>query len=603
MLIFFLSLRQSYLLFHTIVELISIIVAFAVFIITWNSRKILDNNYLFLVGVSYFFIGSLDLLHTLTFKGMQVIGDHFYANQFWVATRFLECVTLFLGFWLLDRKKKISADFVFFIYTVVTALIVLSILDWKIFPVCFIEGEGQTAFKIYAEYTIILVLLGTLLMLRKRRGYFTKSVYSFLFFSIIFAIISEFCFTLYISNYSISNQIGHYAKLISFYLIYKANVQTGIIDPGGLIFKNLRDREEQYRTLTENLPEMIMRFDSKFRCVYSNSAVRKLLPAVCPDIVGLQYSDLQLPAEISRILTVSLAAAAKTGKSQVVNFDLKVEGANRFYSLQIVPEPVTEGEAETYLMICFDITTLKHVEQELMELNTTKDKFFSIIAHDLKNPFTSLLGYSQLLAKSASNLSSDRIQQLAERLNESARQTYTLLENLLNWARIQTRNLSPVKRPLLPEELVEEARRICEPVAVAKGIDIVADRLASAKVMADRQMINTVFRNLINNAIKFSFPGGNIQVGAEDMRQYVLFYVSDSGTGIEDSVKEKILRIDSAFSRAGTANEKGTGLGLILCKEFVELHGGKIWFESQYNHGTTFYFTLPVSSAATTSAE
>lgn len=593
-LIFFISLNQSYLLFHTIVELLSIIVAFAVFIVTWNSRKILDNNYLFLVGISYFFIGSLDLLHTITFNGMQVIkGDGFYANQFWVATRFLESVTLLLGFWFLPWRKKLNADLIFLLYSAITTGIILSILYWKVFPVCFIAGQGQTPFKIYSEYVIICFLAVSIGMLIKRKKYFSASVYKFLLLSLAFTILSEFCLTLYVSNYSLSNELGHYAKLISFYLIYRANVQTGFVQPTGIIFKNLKDSEEQYRTLTENIPEMIMRFDSKLNCIYSNSSARRFFPVASTGTEGIRYAELGLPASVEKLLSDTLENAQRTGELREVDFNLEADGEEYFFSMEVVPEYSNETGLKTYLMICFDITTLKHAEKELRDLNATKDKFFSIIAHDLKNPFTSLLGFSQLLSKNASKMSSDRVQQLAERMNESARQTYNLLENLLSWARIQTGNLSPVKQVLDAPDLLAEAIRVCSPVAMAKGIEMSAEYFGNEKAIADRQMINTVLRNIIINAIKFSYPGGEItlKVGFHD--NMLLFSVADAGMGIEEEHAGKVLTMDNNFSRAGTANETGTGLGLILCKEFIEINGGRIWFESSVGEGTTFYFTLP----------
>jgi len=593
-LIFIISLNQSYLLFHTIVELLSIIVAFAVFIVTWNSRKILDNNYLFLVGISYFFIGALDLLHTITFNGMQVIkGDGFYANQFWVATRFLESVTLLLGFWFLSWRKKLNADLIFLLYSVITAIIILSILYWKVFPVCFIAGKGQTPFKIYSEYAIILFLAVCIGMLIKRKKHFSESVYKFLLLSITFTIISEFCFTLYISNYSLSNEMGHYAKLISFYLIYRANVQTGFVQPTGIIFKNLKDSEEQYRTLAENIPEVIMRFDSSLNCIYSNGPAKRFFPVTRTGTEKIRYTDLGFPSAIEKLLSDTLENAERAGELHEVDFNLKADGDEYFFSMEIVPEYSNVTGLKTYLMICFDITTLKHAEKELRELNATKDKFFSIIAHDLKNPFTSLLGFSQLLSKNASKLDSDRVQQLAERMNESARQTYNLLENLLSWARIQTGNLSPVKQVLDAPDLLTEAIRVCSPGAVAKGIEISAEYVGNERTIADRQMINTVLRNIIINAIKFSYPGGEIALKVDLQGDMLLFSVTDAGMGIEEEHAEKVLTMDNNISRAGTANETGTGLGLILCKEFIEINGGRIWFESLVGEGTTFYFTLP----------
>lgn len=593
--IFYLSLQTGYLLFHTIVELFSIVIAFAVFIVTWNSRKILDNNYLFFVGIAAIFIASLDLMHTITYKGMNILGgDTFYANQFWVATRFIESVTLLLGFSFLKSRKKLNAEFIFLIYFIVSALLIASILYWKIFPICFIEGKGQTPFKIYSEYVIMSILVSAGILLFRRRRYFTKEVFELLAFSIGCTIISEFCFTLYVSNYGLSNQIGHYAKLLSFYLIYKANVVTGFNHPTQVIFKDLKDREEQYRTLAENLPEMIMRLDKKLNCIYSNNSIRKFIPNACDSLTDKNYTSIGLPEQLIEILKDALDQAAKEKTVQEVNFNLWRQGKEHFFSMQVVPENFSDSELETYLIICFDITSLKTAEQKLRELNITKDKLFSIIAHDLKNPFTSMLGFSDLLHKNAAELSSERIQHFAERMHNSAHQAYTLLENLLNWSRIQTGNLTPSKQVLDAAELVREALRLCSPMAETKGIAISVSENGERKIVADRQMINTVLRNLVTNAIKFTYPGGTISVETHEHEGMMLFSVIDSGMGIEKQYQGNVLKIDNKFSQSGTANEKGTGLGLVLCKEFVELNGGTIWFESEFGQGTSFHFTLPL---------
>ncbi|TDO20737.1 sensor histidine kinase [Pedobacter duraquae] len=486
-LIFYFSLRQNYLLFHSIIELFSIIIAFAVFIITWNSRKMMDNNYLCFVGITYIFVGALDLLHTLTFTGMNILpGGVFYGNQFWIITRFLEASTLVIGFYFLRRGKQLNADLIFLSYFFITLLATFSILVWHIFPLCFVEGQGQTPFKIYSEYLIIAVLFIAGYLLYTFRERFSTSVYRKLFVSLIFTILSEFCFTLYASNYSVANEFGHYFKLIAFFLIYKANVETGFIEPTELIFKNLKDNEEKYRTLAKNL---------------------------------------------------------------------------------------------------------KLAEQELKGLNTTKDKLFSVIAHDLKNPFTSLISFSELIFKNAEKLSTEKISSIALRINNSAKQAYVLLDNLLGWSRLQTGLLKPDFVSLSPLTLLEEAIRNAEAFAQSKSISIQLMSLTDQRVYTDAQMTSTVFRNLISNAIKFSHAGSVIILKAERLKDEICFSVSDTGIGIKEEHQASILNTDQGISSSGTNEEKGTGLGLILCREFVELSGGKIWFKTELGIGTTFYFT------------
>ncbi|EKE02043.1 MAG: Multi-sensor signal transduction histidine kinase [uncultured bacterium] len=236
----YLTTLVNYLLFHSIVELFSIVIASTVFIITWNSVQYIKNPYLMMVGISYFFIGILDLLHMLAYKGMPIFTDYdYYANQLWIAARYLESITLIAAFALLYRDKKVKPGLILVSYTLITGLLIASIFYWKIFPICFIAGKGLTDFKVYSEYIICAILIGSIILLYKNRVHFTGTVYRLIFISIIYTIISELAFTFYINNYGISNLVGHYFKLFSFMMIYHAIVTTGIEDPYHLIFNEL----------------------------------------------------------------------------------------------------------------------------------------------------------------------------------------------------------------------------------------------------------------------------------------------------------------------------------------------------------------------------
>ncbi|MBF0301898.1 MAG: response regulator [Desulfamplus sp.] len=250
----FASSLYSYLLFHIIAELFSIMIAFAVFIVSWNTREYTDEPNLVYLGIAYLFVGILDLFHTISYKGMNIITDYsFYANQLWIAARYLESLNL-LAFALISGQKSIiprlSYSRFIGLFSIILILILLSIFYWKIFPVCFVQdfpdGRGhQTKFKIISEYIIIVILALTALLLHKNRKAFDPYVYKLLIWSTAATIFTEFCFTLYISNYGIANQIGHYLKIVSFYMIYLAIVVTGLKNPFQLMFRRLKENEQQ----------------------------------------------------------------------------------------------------------------------------------------------------------------------------------------------------------------------------------------------------------------------------------------------------------------------------------------------------------------------
>lgn len=235
------------------------------------------------------------------------------------------------------------------------------------------------------------------------------------------------------------------------------------------------------------------------------------------------------------------------------------------------------------------------VKNEILnELNATKDKFFSIIAHDLINPFNSILGFSDLISKNALNYAPDKVQQFAQNMNYATKQIYTLLENLLEWSRLQAGSIksNPVK--IKPSEIINEALLLYEPTAKLKNLDLQSIINCDDYILADKEMLNTILRNLISNALKFTIPNGFVKIYTQNLDKNVLFIISDTGLGIESEHIANLFKIDCKLSKAGTLGETGTGLGLILCKEFVEKNNGKFWVESELGKGSDFKFTIPL---------
>lgn len=237
------------------------------------------------------------------------------------------------------------------------------------------------------------------------------------------------------------------------------------------------------------------------------------------------------------------------------------------------------------------------MNRALAQLNAEKDKFFSIIAHDLKSPFNSILGFSDLLVEQIPEKDYDGIEKYARIIQQSSKRAMNLLMNLMEWSRSQTGGMEFNPADYELDQLIDNATLLLSSSAEQKSIIISKTLLSNATVFIDKAMISTVLRNLISNAIKYSNSGGEISILVEDKQEGVLVSVSDIGVGIPKANIEKIFRIDESFSTPGTNNEKGTGLGLILCKEFVEKHNGEIWVESKEGLGSSFYFTIPKYAA------
>jgi len=239
---------------------------------------------------------------------------------------------------------------------------------------------------------------------------------------------------------------------------------------------------------------------------------------------------------------------------------------------------------------------------ELAELNASKDKFFSIVSHDLRTPFNGLIGHSQLLLMELEEPSGANLVELAESIYDSAQNGYRLLDNLLMWALIQRGVMEPQPEPFTLDSVVQCAVDLLKDSAVQKQISLANNVRAGLMVYADINMVQTVLRNLISNAIKFTPRGGKIIISAQQMPKIgqdckhdcVELSVSDTGVGILEAEIEKIFQIDTCHSTEGTAKEQGSGLGMILCQEMVSSFGGEIWIESKPGQGTKVTFTMPV---------
>jgi signal transduction histidine kinase len=260
------------------------------------------------------------------------------------------------------------------------------------------------------------------------------------------------------------------------------------------------------------------------------------------------------------------------------------------------------------MIICFishvqDITAKKSAERKLAEqneelyrLNAEKDKFFSIIAHDLRSPFNLIVGLSELLVQSVEVKDYDEVAKFADIINKSSMQAMNLLMNLMEWSHSQTGRMKFNPEHFEMVGLIEQTELLFSEMARQKSITITNKTDENIPAFADKPMISTVLRNLISNSIKFTPPGGKIIISATTIQNELTISVCDNGIGISGQRMETLFRLDESYSTTGTAQETGSGLGLILCKEFVNKHEGKIWVNSEIGKGSCFSFSIPVAN-------
>ena len=333
----------------------------------------------------------------------------------------------------------------------------------------------------------------------------------------------------------------------------------------------------------------------------TGSAIRTGKPSICLNMYTDPAFEPWREEAVKRGFRSSLVLPLKTKKKSfgaitIYSNEINAFSENEIILLSDLADDLAYGISYIRLKKAerAATTVIKKSEAQLKELNATKDKFFNIIAHDLKNPFTSLLGSSELLYNNIHKMSSDNIKKLSLILNDSAKGGYSILLNLLDWSRSQTGILKYKPEKINLKKLIDENISNLQLSATNKEIQLFSETKENLFIIADKNMINTLLRNLLNNAVKFTHRNGKVVVRAVTDPRNVIISVKDTGIGISEDKIEKLFRIDTKHSMPGTENEQGTGLGLKLCKEFVDKMGGKIWVESIENRGSTFKFSIPV---------
>jgi signal transduction histidine kinase len=257
---------------------------------------------------------------------------------------------------------------------------------------------------------------------------------------------------------------------------------------------------------------------------------------------------------------------------------------------------VSLANARKYQIIKEQKSQIEKYSEELKVSNDTKDKFFSIIAHDLKGPFNNLLGYSELLNEDLDEDNYENVKDYVSNIDTTLNDTFNLLVNLLEWAYSQRDKIEFTPQLFSLNKVANNVVHLLISQAKKKNIRIEVDIVEDFDIVADLNMLSTIFRNLISNAIKFTPNSGTIKVSAIRKNDLVQICIQDDGVGIAPESIDKLFALSTNESKRGTAGENGTGLGLILCKELVNSHHGSIWVESELEKGSRFYFTIPVSA-------
>jgi PAS domain S-box-containing protein len=365
-----------------------------------------------------------------------------------------------------------------------------------------------------------------------------------------------------------------------------------------LLFQNkqLIESEERFRTLAEIAEDSIILFEgdkvvfaSRRFCEFVRIEPENIDKLTVPDILSHIHPDDRM--HYGREMQQALAQQKK--QYTIVFRMLNPEGNYEWLQNNTTATYDSSGKALRRIVQARSITKQVELENELRKLNADKDQFIRILGHDLRNPFNSLIGFSDLLLENLHNYDLQQIEKQVKMINQVSIRSFELLEQILLWVKSQSGKLElNIEQFDFRQESTNVVQTI-ENMAVKKGIQIDIIETEQIFLWADLNIFKTVLRNLISNAIKFTNQNGHIIVSAEKLEQNLLIAVSDNGTGMDEKVMAKLWEIHNVYSSKGTNGEKGTGFGLKLCKELIEKHGGKIWAESVPGKGSKFILSLP----------
>ena len=368
------------------------------------------------------------------------------------------------------------------------------------------------------------------------------------------------------------------------------------------LFQTIQTSSEQQQKLTaivEETSDYVGTIDTDFNLIYLNKAGRRLIGLdENIDIKGKSLEFVHGKDSVKFLKNYAIPSAIENKGWKGENSFIKVDGTVVYVSQVILPHFDHNNKLVQLSTICRDISNEKKVKDELININEAKDKFFSIIAHDLKSPLGAVKSAMELLISDFDALSNEEIKEFLESMNNSIKNDYALLENLLYWSRLQINKGQFTKTQINLLSITQLTVDLLERNANQKNILIETDIDNKIEVFADANMVQLIIRNLLTNAIKFSQFNSKIIISARINKDTVTVSVQDFGVGIPKEKISDLFKFAKIYSTAGTNNEIGTGLGLHLCFEFMQKHSDKnfksdIWVNSEQSKGTTFYFTLP----------
>jgi nitrogen-specific signal transduction histidine kinase len=585
---------QWYLIFHTMAEMLSIIISGTIFLIGWNARKNIEESFFLIIGTSFLSIGIIDLFHTLAFKGINIFTNYGanLSTQLWIAARYLQAFSILAGILLIS--KSLNPSLTLLIYMSIT-IILLVLIFLGLFPTCYNDVlEQLTPFKIYSEYIIIGIFMVAFLLFIRSRYYFSTSILKYLLLAIICIIFSEFFFTEYVSVYDLASLIGHILKIGAFYFFYIIFIQIGINDPYSILFGKFNKAEMELKNRLSDLD-----------CLYSISILAERKNFNQNDFFNSLLDIIPYGFEHPQTLSLKITYADSIYKTQFYN-------ESNFY---ISSKRILENKKLEFVLFCSNdyifnleeiallnevaVRVQHHLERKFFEQNLKN--LISTLSHELRTPITVIAMSVDFLRSQGAGLTDEIKERLMDGILRNVGLLNELAEDVLILSQSDEKKLKLEWKEFNLYELLSDILYLIKPKADEKNVVIRLDLEIKLKIVGDKKRLGNLFRILIDNAIKYSRENSEILINRRNEllahfnlpnAKGNLFSIADHGIGIS---KEDMLHLFEPFFRAKNAlDTPGAGLGLKIAKEIIELHNGRIFVESDVGIGTTFFIYLPL---------
>lgn len=585
--------RYNYLLFHSLAETISIAVAWAVFVVAWNSRRVVENNYVLLIGIGFLFSGLIDFLHTLAYGGMGVFPNYGpnLGTSLWLAARIIQTGALLLA--PLFVRKGFNAYVAFSAFALTTGVLIASIFA-GIFPLCYVEGSGPTLFKLFSEYTVCLGMAAAAFKLFREKKFFSDPVFRMLMAYIIFSMLQELSFVTYTSMGGGSSLVGHMLKIFAVYCLYKAMVVTSITTPQELLYwrlkkneQELRSSRERFKTVADFTYDWEFWLDENGKCVWVSPSAKRTTGYDAQDF----YND---PDLFRKIVHPNDAAAymacgsrhcgeepPRTAQFRIIRKD----GQTRWIGHVCQPVYDFEGNWRGRRGSNRDITEIKKAEALQHDVER-------IARHDLKSPISGLISAAAAL-KDMNNLT-PRQRTLLEQMEQTSRQTLNMVDLSLTLLKIEEHKYEMQPEPLNAANMVEKAMLDVENILRAKRIkaETVFDsdrKNAPSVLMGEELLTRSMLGNLIKNAAEACPENESISIRVVRRNENCFITIENPGE-VPRSMRDRF------FEKYATHGKRaGMGLGTYSARLMAQVQKGTVVLDTSVKGRTTVTITMPAA--------